>query len=187
MNAAWRMHWSPHECGCAAVIEFPLDPVELLLLSKPFSRHWIWSERASAAPKQTDHRYSVVALFGLDPQPGSNAAKEGLRALARFRSPRPALSREPSAVRYRDDQSAPQSLHPFQDRSFAVGDNHVNSVGEFVSRQYECTNDRNAAFAVDESGCVGPIGVRRLGHLFFFLMIRRPPRSTLFPYTTLFR
>src|SRR5574340_221897 len=25
------------------------------------------------------------------------------------------------------------------------------------------------------------------GWLFFFLMIRRPPRSTLFPYTTLFR
>src|SRR2546430_11428148 len=24
-------------------------------------------------------------------------------------------------------------------------------------------------------------------HFFFFLMIRRPPRSTLFPYTTLFR
>src|SRR5690348_14694406 len=28
---------------------------------------------------------------------------------------------------------------------------------------------------------------REVGHLFFFLMIRRPPRSTLFPYTTLFR
>src|SRR5260221_690756 len=29
---------------------------------------------------------------------------------------------------------------------------------------------------------------RRRSHLFFFfLMIRRPPRSTLFPYTTLFR
>src|SRR5476649_1581126 len=27
----------------------------------------------------------------------------------------------------------------------------------------------------------------RLLHHFFFLMIRRPPRSTLFPYTTLFR
>src|SRR2546422_7806397 len=27
----------------------------------------------------------------------------------------------------------------------------------------------------------------RLFSLFFFLMIRRPPRSTLFPYTTLFR
>src|SRR2546430_3855891 len=26
-----------------------------------------------------------------------------------------------------------------------------------------------------------------LGNFFFFLMIRRPPRSTLFPYTTLFR
>src|SRR2546422_3267350 len=28
---------------------------------------------------------------------------------------------------------------------------------------------------------------RHLISLFFFLMIRRPPRSTLFPYTTLFR
>src|SRR2546429_1613479 len=27
----------------------------------------------------------------------------------------------------------------------------------------------------------------RLPYFFFFLMIRRPPRSTLFPYTTLFR
>src|SRR5256885_8679623 len=27
----------------------------------------------------------------------------------------------------------------------------------------------------------------RLSRFFFFLMIRRPPRSTLFPYTTLFR
>src|SRR5476651_2789561 len=27
----------------------------------------------------------------------------------------------------------------------------------------------------------------RFVHYFFFLMIRRPPRSTLFPYTTLFR
>src|SRR6476659_7818012 len=26
-----------------------------------------------------------------------------------------------------------------------------------------------------------------IGHQFFFLLIRRPPRSTLFPYTTLFR
>src|SRR2546430_12567773 len=29
--------------------------------------------------------------------------------------------------------------------------------------------------------------LRNLVLLFFFLMIRRPPRSTLFPYTTLFR
>src|SRR5688572_32107570 len=26
-----------------------------------------------------------------------------------------------------------------------------------------------------------------MSHIIFFLMIRRPPRSTLFPYTTLFR
>src|SRR5256885_4886887 len=31
--------------------------------------------------------------------------------------------------------------------------------------------------------CQGPL----LSLSFFFLMIRRPPRSTLFPYTTLFR
>src|SRR5688572_29382198 len=31
------------------------------------------------------------------------------------------------------------------------------------------------------------IGVQSLYSFFFFLMIRRPPRSTLFPYTTLFR
>src|SRR5260370_41134956 len=30
-------------------------------------------------------------------------------------------------------------------------------------------------------------GTVRLFLFFFFLMIRRPPRSTLFPYTTLFR
>src|SRR6202046_2107077 len=32
-----------------------------------------------------------------------------------------------------------------------------------------------------------PAGVVVLSGFFFFLMIRRPPRSTLFPYTTLFR
>ena len=30
-------------------------------------------------------------------------------------------------------------------------------------------------------------GIKRCILFFFFLMIRRPPRSTLFPYTTLFR
>src|SRR5258705_4332780 len=31
------------------------------------------------------------------------------------------------------------------------------------------------------------LGLRHVDFCFFFLMIRRPPRSTLFPYTTLFR
>src|ERR1039457_4872338 len=32
-----------------------------------------------------------------------------------------------------------------------------------------------------------PVHLRAPCQIFFFLMIRRPPRSTLFPYTTLFR
>src|SRR5258708_12550577 len=37
------------------------------------------------------------------------------------------------------------------------------------------------------SSAVGPSLIRPLARPLFFLMIRRPPRSTLFPYTTLFR
>src|SRR6266540_5852431 len=35
--------------------------------------------------------------------------------------------------------------------------------------------------------CVLSLAFLPLFFVFFFLMIRRPPRSTLFPYTTLFR
>src|SRR6266581_6796796 len=35
--------------------------------------------------------------------------------------------------------------------------------------------------------CIIPAAPRAISPVFFFLMIRRPPRSTLFPYTTLFR
>src|SRR2546430_10273891 len=35
--------------------------------------------------------------------------------------------------------------------------------------------------------CYDVLGVPDIVIFFFFLMIRRPPRSTLFPYTTLFR
>src|SRR5437016_8877023 len=35
--------------------------------------------------------------------------------------------------------------------------------------------------------CVFRVSSRLADYIFFFLMIRRPPRSTLFPYTTLFR
>src|SRR5574340_273630 len=35
--------------------------------------------------------------------------------------------------------------------------------------------------------CLSAVRRARCPCLFFFLMIRRPPRSTLFPYTTLFR
>src|SRR3972149_1351766 len=43
---------------------------------------------------------------------------------------------------------------------------------------------RGGGWGRDSAG----VGTTQLGALiFFFLMIRRPPRSTLFPYTTLFR
>src|SRR5579871_5826604 len=41
------------------------------------------------------------------------------------------------------------------------------------------------AFNRSMSGCGGDVVIWH--ESFFFLMIRRPPRSTLFPYTTLFR
>src|SRR5438874_7285431 len=34
---------------------------------------------------------------------------------------------------------------------------------------------------------MGLLASRKAANVFFFLMLRRPPRSTLFPYTTLFR
>src|SRR2546421_9726146 len=39
---------------------------------------------------------------------------------------------------------------------------------------------------VGQSEFINPVA-RQRSSCFFFLMIRRPPRSTLFPYTTLFR
>src|ERR1039458_5501552 len=47
------------------------------------------------------------------------------------------------------------------------------------------TLERSVALLTPDEGAHG--GYAELVTLFFFLMIRRPPRSTLFPYTTLFR
>src|SRR6266487_4941905 len=44
-----------------------------------------------------------------------------------------------------------------------------------------------ASHAVLEHAGSSPYVAHNIVTLFFFLMIRRPPRSTLFPYTTLFR
>src|SRR2546422_11456974 len=43
------------------------------------------------------------------------------------------------------------------------------------------------SFLVSDTFCSLYKKVQLCGSRFFFLMIRRPPRSTLFPYTTLFR
>ena len=66
----------------------------------------------------------------------------------------------------------------------------VGCAGSFDDRAKKITkafvkilNSINVDFAVlgTEESCTGDPAKR------FFLMIRRPPRSTLFPYTTLFR
>src|SRR5476649_835222 len=57
------------------------------------------------------------------------------------------------------------------------------------SRRYKWTRAMN--FLTADTVIVMPTPITKLiehlTELFFFLMIRRPPRSTLFPYTTLFR
>src|ERR1039457_5180830 len=66
--------------------------------------------------------------------------------------------------------------NPRQDRSSARPAPHI------VRRRAV-----RADISVDVVVCVVRLDCFFLCFLFFFLMIRRPPRSTLFPYTTLFR
>src|SRR6267378_1866130 len=58
-----------------------------------------------------------------------------------------------------------------------------------VASALEPNNDRRTDHHREAQGVLGGRDGERLQAfaLFFFLMIRRPPRSTLFPYTTLFR
>src|ERR1039457_1708527 len=53
------------------------------------------------------------------------------------------------------------------------------------SARSECVEDTCARLVVRVDPAIRQPGDLRT--LLFFLMIRRPPRSTLFPYTTLFR
>src|SRR6266480_4152990 len=55
----------------------------------------------------------------------------------------------------------------------------IGTIGTF--KHYQSTNSLIFAFEAVVIGGIGSLWC------FFFLMIRRPPRSTLFPYTTLFR
>src|SRR3989441_537612 len=66
--------------------------------------------------------------------------------------------------------------------SFTVkgADNHGSFATQVVTIDIVGTNDAPVITSGAQSGNVSEGDV-------FFLMIRRPPRSTLFPYTTLFR
>src|SRR5215469_14460986 len=81
------------------------------------------------------------------------------------------------------------NLTVFEDRkSTRLNSSHVEISYAVFCLKKKKTVEQDAAAAgfqragqhVEKRGLAGAV-------LFFFLMIRRPPRSTLFPYTTLFR
>src|ERR1035438_10478142 len=97
----------------------------------------------------------------------------------------------PSAIRSEEHTSELQSLRHLVCRLLLEKKNHTALAGwgvpagpELVrsvmrDRGLESCQPRPLRFSLTEAD--------GQEHNFFFLMIRRPPRSTLFPYTTLFR
>src|SRR6266550_3986861 len=71
----------------------------------------------------------------------------------------------------------------------------LNSSHGYISYAVFCLKKKKAGRQHLDAGAIfgvvpKPLWERRIAldvRIFFFLMIRRPPRSTLFPYTTLFR
>src|SRR6267378_370238 len=81
-------------------------------------------------------------------------------------------------------------------KSTRLNSSHVEtSYAVFCSKKKRRTDLVERAGRETRAGSRMDRGIReslanalfRVGRYFFFLMIRRPPRSTLFPYTTLFR
>src|SRR5476651_1190832 len=101
------------------------------------------------------------------------------------------------------DQEGPADLAPARDRkSTRLNSSHANiSYAVFCLKKKNRLASTCSATTPATSGItastrstrtatlrnVGRSGIHFARALFFFLMIRRPPRSTLFPYTTLFR
>src|SRR3989442_1156501 len=75
----------------------------------------------------------------------------------------------------------PSSRNPTDRKSTRLNSSHVR-----ISYAVFCLKKKPARKPRWESSC-GTRSAPFLILFFFFLMIRRPPRSTLFPYTTLFR
>src|ERR1022692_3376668 len=68
----------------------------------------------------------------------------------------------------------------------------LNSSHLVISYAVFCLKKKNRFSSEHTAPCLtylraSGLSVFLLFNFFFFLMIRRPPRSTLFPYTTLFR
>src|SRR5579871_2622711 len=73
-------------------------------------------------------------------------------------------------------------------KSTRLNSSHVEiSYAVFCLKKKKRDNDFRVSTSPRYSKYDGPCGLLPSTSIFFFLMIRRPPRSTLFPYTTLFR
>src|SRR6266496_2168742 len=68
-------------------------------------------------------------------------------------------------------------------------DGHQKKMAQLKRRQNILRNELRVVTFIRYDCCYlnSSFGGSSLRIFFFFLMIRRPPRSTLFPYTTLFR
>src|SRR5574344_238711 len=60
---------------------------------------------------------------------------------------------------------------------------------DLIWRREQYKDFKDFTLMLDESSLISNLSAKRTTFILkiFFLMIRRPPRSTLFPYTTLFR
>jgi len=50
-------------------------------------------------------------------------------------------------------------LHPIEDVTISIRNDNMYAVEETVSRRHKRSDDRDAAFAVDKAGRVGPISI----------------------------
>src|SRR5256885_359055 len=102
----------------------------------------------------------------------------------RDRQRRAVRHRQSSARRVVARRAATERIqHPALDRAHRRPPVHLLTRVPPPARQ----RLRHVARVVEQGRRAVPVGHRRVHHPFFFLMIRRPPRSTLFPYTPLFR
>src|SRR5207249_3092076 len=142
-------------------------------------------EKKKAAPptsRTTSRRSSPSASS--DSSPGSPAPPRRSSAFSRWRFARAAATSKP--------RSRTRAIYPDHVATCVINEHGTRSTSapRHVATQHTAapgyepvkrgSNRPRAGACVQRPRSRAPL-------FFFFLMIRRPPRSTLFPYTTLFR
>src|SRR5215216_3438643 len=88
-------------------------------------------------------------------------------------------------------RSSPSSPPPDRKSTRLNSSHQINSYAVFCLKKKKIDHLGLDAFGRERlgrlEGTMHELAGRDDGDVFFFLRIRRPPRSTLFPYTTLFR